>query len=127
MHHPAIAAVAIVFWIFVAVVSVAGIIQDYRKRQLSLEPLRLAIQHGQKLDPEVISRLLGREEHHEELEPKALKVAGIITCASGVGVAILSAFVAAVFPPYHMIVLGVGALAVCVGVGLLIAARSLKG
>jgi peptide deformylase len=32
-HSPGvgIAAVAIVFWIFVAVVSVAGMIQDYRK------------------------------------------------------------------------------------------------
>lgn len=124
--HPAIAAVAIAFWIFVAVVSVAGIIQDYRKRQLALEPLRLAIQHGQKLDPEVISRLLGQDQHHQELDPRALQIGGIITCASGVGVAILAAFVAAVFPPYHWIVLGVGILTVCVGVGLLIAARSLR-
>jgi hypothetical protein len=126
MHHPAIAAVAIAFWIFVAVVSVAGIIQDYRKRQLALEPLRIAIEHGQKLDPEVISRLLGREEHDDSLDPKLLQVGGIITCAAGAGVALLSAFVAAVFPPYHLIVLGIGVLTICVGVGLLVAARSLR-
>jgi membrane protein YdbS with pleckstrin-like domain len=126
MHHPAIAAVAIAFWIFVAVVSVAGIIQDYRKRQLALEPLRIAIEHGQTLDPEVISRLLGQDERHEQIDPQLLQIGGIITCASGVGIALLSLFVAQVFPPYHWIVLGVGALAVCVAVGLLLAARSLR-
>jgi hypothetical protein len=119
-------AVAIAFWIFLAVVSVAGTIQDYRKRQLALEPLRAAIEHGQKLDPEVISRLLGQRERDDGLDPNLLHVGGIITCAAGAGVALLSAFVAAVFPPYHLLVLGVGVLAICVGVGLLIAARSLR-
>ncbi len=126
MHHPAIAAVAIAFWLFVGATAIAGMIQDYRKRQLALEPLRLAIEHGQQLDPEVISRLLGREERHETVDPRDLKIGGIITCASGVGVGLLAAFVALVFPPYHWLVLGVGVLAVCVGVGLMIAAGSLQ-
>jgi hypothetical protein len=70
-HTPGagIAAVAIAFWIFIAVVSVAGMIQDYRKRQLALEPLRIAIEHGQQLSPEIIAKLLGRDEKHEELDP----------------------------------------------------------
>jgi hypothetical protein len=121
-----IAMVAVAFWIFIAVVSVAGIIQDYRKRQLALEPLRIAIEHGQQLSPEVIDRLLGREDRHGELDPRLLKVGGIITCAAGLGVALFSIFVALVFPPYHWIALGAGILAVCVGIGLLIAARVLR-
>jgi len=124
--HPALQAVAITFWIFVTVVSVAGMIVDYRKRQLMLEPLRIAIEHGQQLDPEIITRLLGREEHHEQLDPQLLKTGGIITSASGFGVGLLAAFVARVFPPYHWLVLGIGVVAVCVGVGLLIAASSLR-
>jgi len=123
--HPAIEIVGITFWIFITVVSVAGMIQDYRKRKLALEPLRIAIEQGQKLDPEIITRLLGREERHEQLNPQELKVGGIITAASGLGVGLLSVFVAQVFPPYHWLVLGAGVLAVCVGVGLLIAASSL--
>jgi hypothetical protein len=126
MHHPAIAAVAIAFWIFVGVTAVAGMIQDYRKRQLALEPLRIAIEHGQQLDPEIITRLLGREERQETLDPQDLKTGGIITCASGVGVGLASVFVAQVFPPYHWLVLGVAVLALCVGVGLMIAAGSLR-
>jgi hypothetical protein len=31
-----------------------------------------------------------------------------------------------VFPPYHLIALGVGVVAVCVGIGLIIAAKSLR-
>jgi hypothetical protein len=124
--HYGITIVAVFFWIFIAVVSVAGMIQDYRKRQLALEPLRIAIQHGQQLTPEIIDRLLGREERHDTLDPRLLKVGGIITCASGLGVALLSVFVAHVFPPYQWIVLGVGVLAVFVGSGILLAARTLR-
>ena len=124
--HPALQAVAITFWIFVTVVSVAGMIVDYRKRQFMLEPLRIALEHGHQLDPEIITRLLGREEHHEQLDPQLLKTGGIITSASGFGVGLLAAFVARVFPPYHWLVLGIGVVAVCVGVGLLIAASSLR-
>jgi hypothetical protein len=39
---------------------------------------------------------------------------------------LLSIFVALVFPPYHWIALGVGIVAVCVGVGLIIAAKSIR-
>jgi len=127
-HSPGIgiAVVAIAFWVFIGVVSVAGMIQDYRKRQLALEPLRIAIEHGQQLSPEIIAKLVGREERQEELDPQLLRIGGIITSAAGIGVALLSIFIALVFPPYHWIVLGVGVLAVCVGVGLLVAAKSLR-
>jgi len=127
MHPgPGIAVVAVFFWIFVGAVSIAGMIQDYRKRQLALEPLRIAIERGQQLSPEIIARLLGQEERHEEMDPRLLQVGGIITCTSGLGVALLSIFVALVFPPYHWLVLGAGIVAVCVGIGLLIAARVLR-
>ena len=124
--HPGITVVAVFFWIFIAIVSVAGMIQDYRKRQLAIEPLRIAIEHGQQLTPEMIARLLGKEERDEVVDPRLLRIGGIITCASGVGVALLSIFVALVFPPYHWMVLGGGILAVCVGIGLLWAASSLQ-
>jgi hypothetical protein len=126
MHHPAIEAVAITFWIFITIVSVAGMVLDYRKRQLALEPLRIAIEHGQQLDPEIITRLLGKEERHEQLDPQLLKTGGIITSAAGLGVGLLAAFVAQVFPPYHWLILGIGVVAFCVGVGLVIAASSLR-
>jgi hypothetical protein len=127
MHPPpGIAVVAVFFWIFVATVAIAGMVYDHRKRQLALEPLRIAIEHGQQLTPEIIARLVGREERHEELDPRLLQVGGIITAAAGVGVALLAIFVSLVFPPYHWLVLGVGIVAACVGIGLLLASRALR-
>jgi hypothetical protein len=129
MDHLGITAVAIVFWIFVGVVSVGGMVLEYRKQKLALEPLRMAIEHGQQLSPEVIDRLLGRDEHHGEMDPRDLQIGGIITCASGAGLALLSGLAALMLPPHPWLIaslLGVGVLAVCVGVGLLIAAKSLR-
>jgi hypothetical protein len=126
MDHLGITIVSVAFWVVMGAIAVSGTVQDYRKRKLALEPLRAAIEHGQQLSPEVIDRLLGRDEHPHEVDPKDLRIGGIITCASGIGVALLSGFVALVFPPFHWLVLGVGVLAICVGVGLLIAAKSLR-
>lgn len=127
-HSPGvgIAAVAIAIWLFIAIVSVAGMIYDYRKRRLALEPLRIAIEHGQQLSPEIIAKLVGREESKDEIDPRHLQIGGIITIAAGIGIALLSIFIAMTFPTRPWIVLGVGVLAVCVGVGLLIAAKSLR-
>jgi hypothetical protein len=86
----------------------------------------MAIEHGQQLSPEVIDRLLGREEREHEIDPRHLEIGGIITCASGVGLALMSLFLTGVIPRYYWVVSGTGVLAVCVGVGLLIAAKSLR-
>lgn len=126
MEHGGITAVAIVFWIFVGVVSVGGMILDYRKRKLALESIQLVIERGQQLSPEVVDQLLARND--EKIDPDDLQVGGIITCASGVGVALLSGFAALLFPLQHWVLIGVGVgiLGICVGVGLLVAARSLR-
>ena len=44
------AAAMVAFWMFLAIVSVAGIIYDYRKKRLAVETLRQAIQSGQQID-----------------------------------------------------------------------------
>ena len=64
-------AVAIAFWVFVAIATVAGIVGDYKKRQLSLEPLRAAIEKGQQLDPAVVERLMA-PAHEKGINPLAL-------------------------------------------------------
>jgi hypothetical protein len=115
-------AVAIAFWAFVAIATVAGIVADYKKRQLSLEPLRAAIEKGQPLDPSVVDRLMA-PAHQERLDPLALWVAGVIVISAGIGVGLLAFFLAHVAPVAFWPVLGGGVLVLCVGVGLVIAAR----
>ena len=115
-------AVAISVFVFLAIASVAGVIGDYKKRRIALEPLRAAIERGQQIDPALIERLMAPEVRSGP-NPLALQVGGIITIASGVGVAALAYFVAHVSPIALYPLLGIGLVIVCVGVGLLIAAR----
>lgn len=116
-------AVAIAFWTFVAIATVAGIVSDYKKRQLTLEPLRQAIEKGQQLDPAVVERLMAPVQE-PGMSPIGLRVGGIITIAAGFGVAILSLFLARLAPVAFYPVMGGALVVVCVGTGLVIAARA---
>jgi len=129
MQHLAPFAVVIAFFLFlaVAVAAVAGIVADYKKRGLAIEPLRAAIERGQPLDPQLVERLMAPESRDERLNPLYLKVGGIITIASGVGVAILAFLLAQLVPVAFYPVLGAAAVATCTGVGLLISARVAEG
>ena len=116
-------AVAIAFWVCVGACAVAGIVGDYKKRQYALEPIRTAVERGQPIDPAVVERLMA-PEMREPLNPLWLKIGGIITCASGVGVVLLAFFIAQVAPSAFYPVTGGGVVALCVGAGLLLAARA---
>ncbi|HVH82702.1 MAG TPA: DUF6249 domain-containing protein [Steroidobacteraceae bacterium] len=118
-------AVAIAFWIFVAVAAVTGIWADYKKRQAALEPLRTAIERGQQLDPALVERLMA-PERDAGINPQYLRVGGIITLSAGVGVVILAFLLNQVVPLSFYPVLGGGIVTVCVGAGLMIAARSIE-
>src|ERR1700719_3674057 len=119
MQHFGPFSVAIAFWIFVTIAAVAGIVADYKKRGLALEPLRAAIERGQQLDPQLVELLMAPDRRDDHLNPLYLKVGGIVTIAAGVGVALLSFFVSQVVPMSFYPMLGAGLVAVCVGVGLL--------
>jgi hypothetical protein len=122
MEHIGPFAVAIAFWVCVGACAVAGIVGDYKKRQYALEPVRAAVERGQPIDPAVVDRLMAPEPR-EPLNPLWLRIGGIITCASAVGVALLAFFLAQVAPLAFYPVLGGGVLGLCVGAGLLLAAR----
>jgi hypothetical protein len=131
MHIDALAEaiVAVAFWIFVTVSAYAAIKYDFRKRELGMAALRAAIERGQALEPAVVEQIIGR--HSESGSDDAgdlapyLQIGGIITIASGIGVFIAAFFVGLQFPIAKLPLLGVGALTVCVGTGLLVAARAL--
>jgi hypothetical protein len=116
-------AVAIAFWTFVTIAAVAGIVSDYKKRRLMLEPLRAAIERGQQLDPAVIDRLMA-PERDAGLNPLYLRVGGIVTLSAGVGVVLLAFLLNQVYPVSFYPVLGGGVVTICVGAGLMFAARA---
>jgi len=123
------AIVAVAFWSFLAVSAIAGMRYDLRRRQLAMESLRAAIERGQALEPAVLEKLIaggGAAESGDlrDLQPH-LQMGGIITIAAAVGVLVAAFLVGLQFPIAKLPMLGAGALAACVGVGLLVASRAL--
>jgi Domain of unknown function (DUF6249) len=116
--------VGVALFVFLAVATVAGVVGEYKKRQLAYQALRAAIERGQSLDPAVVDRLMAPEPRQESINPLHLRVGGIMTVASGIGVAGLSFFDPITLGSFGRLpLLGLGCVALCVGVGLLIAAR----
>jgi Domain of unknown function (DUF6249) len=113
------------FWIFIGAAAVAGIVADYKRRRAGVEVLRMAVEKGLQLDPELIEKLTSSGREGGEVEPVSVKLGGIITVASGVGLCLLSFFVSRVHPDALYPILGAGVLAICVGIGLLIGAKAL--
>jgi len=124
------AIVGVAFWVFLTITAVAGMRYELRKRQLAMESLRAAIERGQPLEPGIVEQLLAlhREpggDRAQELEPN-LHLGGIITVAVGVGLALAALPIGLQFPVARLPMLGVAALVVCIGAGLVIAARALR-
>ena len=115
--------VGVAFWIFIGAVAVAAMITDYKRRRGGIEVLRLAIEKGQQLDPQLVEKLTA-QPRGEPVSPVDLKLAGIITLASGVGICLLSFFISRIAPIALYPILGAGVLVICVGVGLLIGAKA---
>jgi hypothetical protein len=116
--------VAIVFWIFVGTVAVAAIVSDYKRRRAGLDVLRQAIEKGQQLDPLLIDKLTS-EQRGEPIDPVHVQLGGIITIAAGIGIGLLAYFISQIASKALYPILGVGVLAICVGIGLLIGAKVL--
>jgi len=116
------ACAVVAFWGFLAISAVAGMSYDYRKKQLAIESLKIAVEHGQNIDPAVIQALLS-QQRPSELNPLALQVAGVITTAAGVGVFLLALFLTGIAPKALYPTMGGGAVTLCTGIGVLIAGR----
>jgi hypothetical protein len=124
------AIVAVAFWIFLGAAAVSAMRYDFKKRQLSMESLRAAIERGQQLDPGVVEKLLAQHrepdvDRPQDLQPY-LQIGGIVTVAAGVGVSIAGVVLGLQFPVAKLPMMAAGVVAACVGVGLLIAARVLE-
>jgi len=131
MGHSVVGAIAVVaFWAFITIVSVAGILYDYRKKRLAMETVRHAIERGAQLDPALLDSLLRHQRaadaQEHALDPRLLRIGGIITVASGIGLLPLALFIAQVQERARFPIMGLGVLAICVGIGLLISARVLE-
>jgi hypothetical protein len=116
--------VGVAFWVFIGVVSVAGLIADHQKRRLNVDLLRTIVEKGQPLDPALVAKLLSQEARDERTDPMDLKLGGIITTASGAGIFLMSYFVGRFAPAALYPMMAGGVVAICVGIGLIIGAKA---
>jgi uncharacterized protein DUF6249 len=116
--------VGVAFWMFIGAVAIAGIITDYQKRRLNVDLLRTIIEKGQPLDPALVTKLISPDVAEGRVDPEDLKLGGIITTASGIGIFLMSFFIGRLAPLALYPILAGGTIVVCVGIGLLIGAKA---
>ena len=110
---------ALGFWIFVAAVVVAGIWYGIREREAQHATLRHMIDSEQPVDAALMEKLLGGNKRLD----RDLRVGGLIVLFTAPGLALLGWFVSLQSAQWLLPMLGVAALAACLGVGLLVASR----
>lgn len=112
---------ALGFWLFIAAIIVAGIWNDIRRKESQQETLRRIVESGQNVDPEVIDRLIGKSDATKMA--RDLQVAGLITLSTGVGLGVFGLFLGSFDTKAMTAMIGVGAMLMCIGAGLLFASR----
>jgi hypothetical protein len=105
---------ALIFWSFVAIVSVAAIFKEFAHKREVQRTLRTAIEKGQPLEAGVVALLTS----HGTLRWEIFGVWGIIASAGGIGLLILAFFIGKIAPPAFYPIEGAGCLILTVGLGL---------
>jgi Domain of unknown function (DUF6249) len=110
------ALVGVAFWVFMAAVVISEDIGKTKRRKADLDLIRFAIERGQPLDAELVERILAKPTN-------TLYVSGVIAIAAGIGLIVFSLFLSNISARGGWPVAGAGGIAICVGIGLVIAHR----
>ena len=115
---PSIGAVA--FWAFVAVVVAMGVLRQIARYRENQTTIRKALESNPNLDPKLLEQLMRGEQ--QRTSPEALLLGGVVLIAIGIGLGVMALIIAAGDPKgYPMI--GVGAIPITLGLGLLVGSR----
>ena len=114
------------FWLFIAIVVAAGVWDSIRKREAQHETLRRIIESGQKIDDEMTNKLLSLTGGNENLQ-RDLNVGGVIMLFIAPGM-LLMGWIMSIFLEEELfgVMLAVSALILCIGLGLMVAAYTVK-
>lgn len=114
------------FWLFVAIIVAAGVWESIRKREAQHETLRRIIESGQSIDDELTDKLLTLTGGNKNLQ-RDLKVSGVIMLFIAPGL-LLMGWIMSIFLAAKLlgVMMGVSALILCIGAGLLVASNTVK-
>ena len=115
---------AIGFWAFIAIVVVAGIWDNVRKREAKHETLRRMIEGGDKIDRDLMDKLLSISNENSENLGRDLKVSGLIMIFIAPGLAVLGWFLGDLAAEAETALMGVSVLVGLIAIGLLVAAKA---
>ncbi len=107
---------ALAFWGFIAAVSLGGLWYSIREKEMRHETLRRLLESGKSIDQSVLDQVL--TESDTVRTDVGLRIGGTVTLAVGPGLAIMGQFLGG---RPAAVLLGIGALIVCIGIGLLVA------
>ena len=107
------------FWLFIAVVVVAGILYSYARNRETQKTIRMAIEKGMELDAEMIDKLVKRESGN----PEDYYIGGIICIACGIGLPISGYFVGRIEAKAFYPIVGAGVLVGLIGISLIICGK----
>lgn len=114
---------SLAFWGFVAAIIVAGIWYDLRKKQSQQETVRRLVESGQRLDPEVIDKLLQVGGGQSSRLDRDFKLVALIMLPAAAGLALFGLILGMQVADAKIPLLGVSVLVACIGLGFGVASR----
>jgi nitrate/nitrite transporter NarK len=116
---------SIAFWGFLATAVVAGVWDNIRKRDAQHETVRRMIESGQKLDQDLLDKLMSISSGERRRLDRDIKVAALYVLPVAAGLAVFGLVLGSMYPTARIPLLGVAAMLACIGAGFLVAARVL--
>ena len=116
---------ALGFWLFIAGVVAGGVWDNIRKRDAQHETLRRVVESGQPIDADLTDKLLTLTGSKDVM--RDLRIAGVLMLWIAPGLAIFGWVMSITLASELLgIMFGVSLLVLCIGAGLLFAARVVK-
>ena len=120
LYDPSVFAIlGVAFWAFVAICVVAGVWYYYARNRSTQKTIRLAIEKGMQLDPELVEKLIRGKSGN----PTDYYIGGICSIAAGLGLPIMGYFIGKIAIEAYYPLVGAGILAGLIGIGLIICGK----
>ena len=114
---------ALAFWMFIAAVSVAGVWENIRKREAKHETVRRLVESGQKIDSDLMDKLIGLTDNKSERPDRVFFITGLWILPVAIGMAFFGLIMGHFYPQTYGPLMGVSALLGVLGLGFLLASR----
>ena len=111
------------FWGFVATAVVAGVWDGIKKREAKHETVRRLVENGQKIDAELMDKLVTLTDGKSERPDRVFFLTGLWVLPVSVGMVVFGLIMGRFYPQVYGPLLGAAALLAVLGLGFLLASK----